>query len=171
VAAKSAKPAKTPRPDALGRVIVAQNRVARHEFEIVDTIEAGMVLTGSEVKSLRDGGKAQIADAFARIEGHEVWLLGADIAPYTGAKVFGHRPGRPRKLLLHRAEILKLNARMQQQGLTLVALALYFRDGRAKLELALARRKRKADKREALARRDADLEARRAMSRHATDPV
>jgi SsrA-binding protein len=160
----AAKQAKAPRPDALGRIVVSHNRAARHDFEILETLEAGLVLTGSEVKSLRDGGKTQIADAFARIEGTEAWLLGADIAPYTSARVFGHRPGRPRKLLLHRAEILKLRSRIDQQGLTLVALTVYFRGGRAKVELGLARRKRKADKRQDLARRDADLEARRAMS-------
>lgn len=165
-----AKPTKSPRPDALGRIIVSHNRAARHEFEIIETYEAGLVLTGSEVKSLRDGGRTQISDAFARIDGTEAWLLGADIAPYTSARVFGHRPGRPRKLLLHRAEILKLRSRIDQQGLTLVALAVYFRDGRAKVELGLGRRKRKADKRQDLAKRDADLEARRALSRNSRGP-
>lgn len=146
------------------RKIVAQNRRARHDYEILDTVEAGLVLAGSEVKSLREG-KAQLRDAYARIDDGELWLFSAHIPPWLFASGFGaHDPERRRKLLLHRREIESLGARVAQDGLTLVPLALYFREGRAKVELALARGRRTYDKRHALAERDARREQERALS-------
>lgn len=145
--------------------MVATNRVARREFEIIDTIEAGLVLQGSEVKSLR-ASKAQLAEAYGRIADGEAWLNSLHISPYDRAsEVYGHDPDRPKKLLLHRSEIDRLRAQVDQKGLTLVPLSLYFKNGRAKVELALARRKRLIDKRETIARREADREAAREMSR------
>ncbi|MDH3753079.1 MAG: SsrA-binding protein SmpB [Acidimicrobiia bacterium] len=146
-------------------VVVATNRRARHDFDIIDTFEAGLVLHGSEVKSLRES-KVQLAEAYARVRGGEAWLHSLHIAPYSHAGVStSHIPDRPKKLLLHRSEITKLGARLDQEPLTVVALALYFKNGRAKVELALARRKHKGDKRRDIATRDADREAARAMSR------
>ena len=147
-----------------GKTIVASNRRARHNFEIIDTIEAGLVLQGSEVKSLRES-KVQIAEAFARVRGNEAWLLSFHIGPYShAAATTGHDPDRPKKLLLHRNEIDRLGARTDQDNLTLVPLSLYFKDGRAKVELGLARRRNKGDKRQAIAERDAARDAERAMS-------
>jgi SsrA-binding protein len=149
-------------PDAK---IVATNRQARREFEILDTIEAGMVLQGSEVKALRTG-KAQLAEAYARIHNGEVWINSLHISQYEhSSAAFGHNSDRPKKLLMHKGEITRLQAQIDQKGLTLVPLSLYFRDGRAKLELALARRKRLVDKRQTIAQREADREAQREMSR------
>ena len=123
-----------------------------------------MVLQGSEVKSLRNG-KAQLAEAYARIHNGEVWVNSLHISQYEhSSAAFGHDSDRPKKLLMHKGEIIRLQAQVDQKGLTLVPLSLYFRDGRAKLELALARRKRLVDKRQTLAQREADREARRAMS-------
>jgi SsrA-binding protein len=148
-----------------GTKIVASNRKARHDFSILETMEAGMVLLGSEVKSLR-GGHVQLADAYARVTGGELWLEGVHIAPYAFARGFGsHDPDRPRKLLLHADEIARLRARVAQERLALVPLAIYFKDGRAKVELALARGRRKEDRREAIAERDAKREAARALGR------
>lgn len=144
--------------------VVATNRSARRDFEIIDTYECGIVLQGSEVKSLREG-RVQLGEGFGRIAGGEVWLNNLQISPYQSASaMMGHVTDRPRKLLLHRVEIDRLRARVDQDGLTLVPLSIYFKDGRAKVELALARRKRKADRRHDIAKRDADLEARRAMA-------
>jgi SsrA-binding protein len=149
-------------PDAK---IVATNRQARREFEILDTIEAGLVLQGSEVKALRTG-KAQLAEAYARIHNGEVWINSLHISQYEhSSAAFGHNSDRPKKLLMHKGEITRLQAQIDQKGLTLVPLSLYFRDGRAKLELALARRKRLVDKRQTIAQREADREAQREMSR------
>jgi SsrA-binding protein len=149
-------------PDAK---IVATNRQARREFEILDTVEAGIVLLGSEVKSLRTG-KAQLAEAYARIHNGEVWINSLHISQYEhSSAAFGHDTDRPKKLLLHKGEIIRLQAQIDQKGLTLVPLSLYFRDSRAKLELALARRKRLVDKRQTIAQREADREAQREMSR------
>lgn len=143
---------------------IASNRVARRNYEVLDTVEAGMVLRGSEVKSLR-AGHAQLADAFARIEGGEMWLLSLHIPPYEHAQAHsGHDPDRPRKLLLHRHEIDRLRSLVDEQRLTLVALSLYFKDGRAKVELALARGRKTYDKRQLLAQRTADREAARAIA-------
>jgi SsrA-binding protein len=142
---------------------IAQNRRARHEYDILDTLEAGIALRGGEVKALRSG-QVSLQDAYARVEGGEVWLLGTHIAPYEYATGFGFvDPDRPRKLLLHREQIDELAGRLQQQSLTLVPLALYFKDGRAKLELALARGRRLYDKRRAIAEREANREAERTI--------
>jgi SsrA-binding protein len=148
------KTEKGPRP-------VAQNRRARHDFEVLDTFECGIVLAGSEVKSLRDG-KVQLRDAFARVINGEVWLYGVHVAPYAHANGFGAvDPDRARKLLLHRHEIAELHARTSQEALTLVPLSIYFVDGRAKLELAVARGRKTYDKRHAIAARDAERESQR----------
>ena len=142
---------------------VARNRRARHEYDILDTFECGLSLRGAEVKSLR-AGLVQLHDAYARVEGGELWLIGAHVAPYEYSNGFGRvEADRPRKLLLHRAEIDELAGRVAQQSLTLVPLSIYFKDGRAKLELALARGRRLYDKRHAIADRDASREAERAM--------
>jgi SsrA-binding protein len=150
-----------PTKSASGRP-VAQNRRARHDYEILETYEAGIVLAGSEVKSVR-AGKIQLRDAYARVLEGEVWLFGVHIAPYAFANGFGAvDPDRRRKLLLHRRQIEELGRRTTQDPLTIVPLAVYFKDGRAKVELALARGRRRYDKRHAIAARDADREARRA---------
>ena len=139
---------------------VATNRRARRDFELLETLEAGIVLAGSEVKSLR-GGKAQIAEAYARISRGEAWLLGMHIPPYPQAgTAFSHEPDRPRKLLLHRKEIEKLQRSLETQPLTLIPLSLYFSGKNAKVSLALARRKQKQDKRRQIDERDAAREAR-----------
>ncbi|HTW98734.1 MAG TPA: SsrA-binding protein SmpB [Acidimicrobiales bacterium] len=142
---------------------VAQNRRARHEYDILDTYECGMALRGPEVKALREG-RVTLQDSYARVEGGEMWLLGAHFAPYEYATGFGRvDPDRARKLLLHREQIDELAGRVAQQSLTLVPLTLYFKDGKAKLELALARGRRLYDKRRALAERDANREAERVI--------
>ncbi|MBO0732523.1 MAG: SsrA-binding protein SmpB [Acidimicrobiaceae bacterium] len=157
-------PAKaTPKP---GTRLVAQNRRARHDYDILDTWEAGIVLVGSEVKSLREG-KVQIREAYARVTDGEVWLYAMHIAPYSFSSGFGEvDPDRRRKLLLHHREIAELGNRTSQEHLTLVPLSVYFRDGRAKVDLALARGRRNYDKRHAIAERDANREARRAAAAH-----
>ena len=147
-----------------GRKLVAQNRKARHDYVIEDTYEAGLVLTGTEVKSLR-AGRASLVDGYAVIKDGEVWLQGVHIPEYTEGTWNNHEPRRHRKLLLHRGEIAKLIGKTKESGLTLVPLQLYFRDGKAKIELGLARGKRAYDKRQALARRDADREIARALGR------
>lgn len=148
-----------------GVKIVATNRQARREFEILDTVEAGLVLRGSEVKSLRNA-KAQLSEAYGRIHEGEAWLNSLHISQYEHSSLaFGHDTDRPKKLLLHKSEIVRLQNQIDQKALTLVPLALYFKDGRAKVELALARRKRLVDKRETIQRREADREAQREMAR------
>jgi SsrA-binding protein len=150
--------------------LVATNRQARRDYEILDTVECGIVLRGSEVKALRES-KVQLADSYGKVGRGEVWLHGLHIAGYSHAGRFdSHAPERERKLLLHRTEIDRLRARVDQEHLALVPLSLYFKEGRAKLELALGRGRRQHDKRQVIARRDAELEARRAASqanRHA----
>jgi SsrA-binding protein len=142
---------------------VARNRRARHEYDILDTFEAGLELKGAEVKSVR-AGQVSLQDAYARVENGEAWLLGARIAPYEYSSGFGAvEADRARKLLLHRKQIDELQGRVAQQSLTLVPLSLYFRGGRAKVELALARGRRLYDKRRAIAEREAGREAARAM--------
>ena len=146
---------------------VARNRRARHDYDILETFECGIALQGSEVKSLR-AGRVTLADAYARVEGGEAWLLGVHVPPYESASGFGaHDPDRRRKLLLHRSQIDELFGRTQQQSLTLVPLSIYFKDGRAKVELALARGRRLYDKRHAIATRDAEREAAREAARAA----
>jgi SsrA-binding protein len=148
-----------------GDKVVASNRKARRDFSVLETVEAGLVLAGSEVKSLREG-HVQLADAYARVVDGEVWLEGVHIAPYAFARGFGaHDPDRARKLLLRSDEIAHLRARVAQERLTLVPLAIYFREGRAKVELGLARGRRKGDFRQAMAERDAKLEAARSLGR------
>jgi SsrA-binding protein len=139
---------------------VALNRRARHDYAIDETIEAGLVLTGTEIKSIR-AGRANLAEAYARIEHGEAWLIGAHIAPYEQGNRNNHEPTRTRKLLLHRDQIAELIGRTQAKGFTLVPLRLYIRDGRAKLEIAIARGKKAHDKRRAIAERDARRELER----------
>jgi SsrA-binding protein len=148
-----------------GRHVVGRNRKARHEYEILDTYEAGMVLRGPEVKSLR-AGKLAFNDAFARVEGGEMWLYSLHISPYEQANRANVDPDRVRKLLLHRAEIGRLSSKTQEKGLTLVPLEVYFRKGNAKVTLGLARGRRLYDKREKLKQKTQDMEARRAMGKH-----
>ncbi len=141
---------------------VASNRRARHDYDILETFECGIVLQGSEVKSLREG-KAQLSDAYARVDDGELWLIGMHVPPWLFATGFGaHDPDRRRKLLVHRKQIDELMGRTQQQALTLVPLSLYFKDGKAKVQLALARGRRLHDKRQAILSREADREAARA---------
>ena len=144
---------------------VAQNRKARHDYIIEDTLEAGIVLTGTEIKSVREG-HVNLQDAYARIERGEAWLVGAHVAPWSGGNRFNHEPRRDRKLLLHRTQIDQLVGRVRAKGLTLVPLAVYFNDrGRAKVELGLARGKKSFDHRRDIAERD----ARRDMDRDLAD--
>jgi SsrA-binding protein len=149
-----------------GRKLIVSNRKARHEYAIEDTFEAGLVLTGTEVKSLR-AGRATLSEAFAEISEGEVWLHGAHIPEYLQGTWTNHAPRRKRKLLLHRTEIDKLASRVNERGLTVVPLSMYFKDGRAKVELALARGKKTYDKRQAIAKRDAEREAVRELGRRA----
>ena len=144
--------------------VVASNRRARHDYEILDQVEAGLVLEGSEVKSLREG-KAQLKDSFAHIRDGEAFLVGAYIAPYDFSRGGGHEPERTRKLLLNRREIDRLGARVAEQGLTLIPLDLHFRSGRAKVNLGLARGKNTIDKRDTLKERDQKREMERAMKK------
>lgn len=144
--------------------MVATNKQARRNYEITETFEAGLVLRGSEVKSLRES-KVQIAEAYARFERGELWLVGLHISPYTRASTHVlPDPTRRRKLLMHRAELDRLNSKIDQEHLALVPMALYFKDDRAKVELGLGRGRKTVDKRQLLAKRDADLEARRALA-------
>ena len=145
-----------------GRKMIAQNRKARHDFHVEDVYEAGIVLTGTEVKSLR-AGRASLVDGYAVIKDGEAWLMGVHIPEYTEGTWTNHEPRRPRKLLLHRLEIQQLIGKTKESGLTLVPLALYFKDGKAKIEIALARGKRQHDKRQALAERQASREMARAL--------
>ena len=139
-------------PKQHGRKLVAQNRKARHDYHIDDTLEAGLVLTGTEVKSLR-AGRASLVDGFADVDDGEMWLKGVHIPEYTEGTWTNHEPRRPRKLLLHRQEIDRLAGRVRERGLTLVPLALYFKDGRAKVDIGVGRGKRSYDKRQAIAKR------------------
>ncbi len=144
---------KKPKKTSDGRKIVAQNRKARHDYFIVDTIEAGIALVGTEVKAVREG-HVNITDAFAEIRNGEAWLVGMYIGPYSHATVFNHEPRRRRKLLLHKQEIKRLSRKIEEKGFTLVPLSVYFKRGLLKVELALVRGKRKYDKREEIKERD-----------------
>lgn len=146
-----------------GRKMVAQNKKARHDYHINDTYEAGMVLTGTEVKSLRQG-RASLADAFATIDDGELWLRQAHIPEYSHGTWTNHTARRTRKLLLHRREIDRINRALQSSGTTLIPLAIYFNDGYAKVEIAVATGKKEYDKRETLRRRDAVRETERALA-------
>lgn len=147
-----------------GRKLIAQNRRARHDWTVLDTYEAGIALTGTEVKSLRQG-KASLVDGFATVDDGEVWLRNIHIPEYTEGTWTNHEPRRHRKLLLHRGEIVRLVGKIKETGLSLVPLSLYFSDGKAKVELALARGKKIHDKRRDMAKRDAEREMARAMGR------
>ncbi|MEW6047969.1 MAG: SsrA-binding protein SmpB [Bacillota bacterium] len=146
---------------------VCENRKARHDYEILETMEAGLVLSGSEVKSLRLG-RAQLRDAYARVANGELFLVGAHISAYQAGSPFDHDPVRPRKLLMHRREIARLAGRVAEKGLTLVPLRIYFNDrGLAKVELALARGRKVYDRREAIARRDEQRRIQQALAERA----
>ncbi len=151
-------------PKEKGRKLVAQNRRARHDYHVEDVVEAGLVLVGTEVKSLR-AGRATLVDGFAEITDGEAFLHGVHIPEYTQGTWTNHEPRRVRKLLMHRHEIDKLDSKVNERGLTLVPLALYFKDGRAKVEIALARGKKNYDKRHALAERQANREKEQALGR------
>ena len=141
---------------------VAVNRRALHDYEILERVEAGISLTGSEIKSVRDG-RVSLQEAYARPEKGEVWLQGAQIAEYGPASYQGHEPRRPRRLLLHRRQINELGDEVNQKGLTLIPLRMYLKNGLAKLELALARGRRSYDKREAIAKKEAQRDIERAL--------
>ncbi len=145
-----------------GEKLVADNRRARHEYHLLERVEAGLVLQGTEVKALREG-RVTLQRAFADVRGNEIWLVGANIASYDKGGISNHDPDRDRKLLLHRREIDRLRGRVQEKGLTLVPTRLYFKDGRAKVEIALARGKELRDKRRDIADRDADRQIERAL--------
>jgi len=148
-----------------GRKLVAQNKKARHDYHIEDTYEAGLVLQGTEVKSLRQG-RASLVDGFVEIDRHEAWLHGVHIPEYSQGTWTNHSARRKRKLLLNRVEIDKIERRVSEKGLTVVPLSLYFKDGRAKVEIALAKGKKSWDKRASLAERQADREKEQALGRH-----
>jgi SsrA-binding protein len=151
-------------PKETGRKVVASNRRARHDYHLEDTYEAGLVLVGTEVKSLRQG-RASLVDGFVDIEGHEAWLHGVHIPEYTQGTWTNHSARRKRKLLLNRDEIDKIERKVSEKGFTIVPLSLYFKDGRAKVEIALAKGKKTWDKRHALAERQANREKEQALGR------
>jgi SsrA-binding protein len=151
-----------------GRRQIASNRKARHDYAVLETYEAGLVLTGTEVKSLR-AGRASLVDGYATVDDGEVWLRNVHIPEYLQGTWTNHEPRRPRKLLLRKDEIRKLIGKTKEGGYTLVPLALYFKDGYAKVEIALAKGKKSYDKRQDLARREADREAARAVARRGRD--
>jgi len=150
-------------PRERGQNVVATNRKARHDYLIEDTFEAGLVLTGTEVKSLR-AGRASLVDGYAFIEGGEAWLDAVHIPEYSGGNWNNHPPRRKRKLLLHKAQILKISHKVAPGGYTIIPLQLYFSDGKAKVEIAIAKGKREYDKRQTLREREATREAARAIS-------
>ena len=152
------------RPD--GRRIIASNRKARHDYTIIDTIEAGIALTGTEVKSLR-AGRASLVDGFATVSDDEIWLRNVHIAEYAEGTWTNHAPRRVRKLLLHRMEIDRLAGKLKEGGLALIPLSMYFKEGRVKVELGLGRGKKTYDKRQDMAKRDADRELARYAGRRA----
>jgi SsrA-binding protein len=148
-----------------GEKLIALNKKARHLYEILDKFEAGLVLVGSEVKSLR-AGRISFKDGYVKFQGDEAFLIGVHIAPYENAGDFGHEPERPRKLLLHAAEIHGLRIKVEQKGLTVVPLRAYFKNGRAKMEIALVRGKKVFDRRDDLKSRDLARDAARELARH-----
>ena len=150
-------------PKERGQKVVATNRRARHDYTIEDTFEAGLVLTGTEVKSLRMG-RASLVDGYAFVDGGEAWLDAVHIPEYADGTWNNHAPRRKRKLLLHKAQILKIENKVKQGGYTIVPLSIYFNEGRAKVEIAVAKGKREYDKRQALRERQDQREAQRAMS-------
>src|SRR5215204_191679 len=142
--------------------LIAENRRARHDYQLLERVEAGLVLTGTEVKSLRDG-RAELRRAYGDIRDGEIWLVGVHIAPYEQGSMGQHDPDRDRKLLLHRREIDSMIGKVQEKGLTLVPTRLYWKNGRAKIELAVAKGKDVRDKRRDIARREADRQIQRAL--------
>jgi SsrA-binding protein len=144
--------------------LIASNRKAFHEYEIMEKFEAGIVLKGTEVKSLRMGS-ANFKDSYARIKGRELWLFNLHISPYDHGNVWNHEPMRMRKLLMHRREVIRLTTKTEERGLTLVPLRLYFKSGKAKVELGLARGKHTHDKRKDIAKKDAERDTQRELSR------
>jgi SsrA-binding protein len=151
-----------------GRKVIATNRKASHEYFLEDRYEAGLVLTGTEIKSIR-AGRANLQQAYVLPRGEELWLIDAHIAPYEHGNRENHDPRRPRKLLLHRKQINRLIDRVSTRGYTIVPTLLYLKEGRAKLEIALARGKRQYDKREAIAKRDSDRQVARAIRERSRD--
>jgi SsrA-binding protein len=156
-----AGPAKTQEDRRRDRVVTT-NRRAFHEFTILETIEAGVALTGTEIKSIRDG-KVTISEAYARIEDGELWLIGSHISPYTHGNRSNHEPDRPRKLLVHKSQIRDLRAAIEQKGMTLIPLRVALKQGRAKIDIGVARGKKLYDKREAAAERESRRDVERAM--------
>jgi SsrA-binding protein len=144
----------------MGQKIISENRKARFHYHILEKFEGGLMLMGSEVKSLRDG-KGNLADSYAEVKNGELWLLNSHIAHYPAANQFNHEPTRPRKILMHRQQIDRLLGQLQEKGLTLVPLSLYFKGGRAKVELGLAKGKKLFDKRETIKRRETERELKR----------
>lgn len=151
-----------------GIKLITSNRKARRDYHILETFEAGLVLVGTEVKSLR-AGKASLAEAYARVRGDELWLVGAHIPEYSHGNRENHDPTRARKLLLHRREIERLRGKVEEKGLTLVPLRLYWKGGRAKIEIALGRGKKDYDRRQDVAKREAQREMDRALARRGRD--
>jgi SsrA-binding protein len=145
-----------------GRKVIATNRKARHDYELLDAFEAGLVLTGSEIKSIR-AGHVNLREGYVQARGDELWLLNTHISSYEQAGVYGHDPLRPRKLLLHRREINRILSRIQEKGLTLVPTVMYLTRGRAKVEIALARGKKQYDKRESMRERESQRQIERSL--------
>jgi len=162
--AKKAKKNATPDKEHDNERLIAQNRRARFEYEVLDTLECGIVLVGSEVKSLRKG-TLSIEEGYGRMKDGEVWLIGCEIAEYVQANQFNHSPKRPRKLLMHRREIKKFGSRAYEKGLTLVPLKMYFKEGKAKVLMGLCRGKKTHDKRESLKKAEVKRDIDRAMRR------
>jgi SsrA-binding protein len=158
------KSAKKPDAEHDNERVIAVNRRARHEYDVLETLECGIALVGSEVKSLRTG-KLSLEEAYGRVRDGEVWLMGCDIPEYVQANRFNHEPKRPRKLLMHRREVRKFANRAYEQGLTLVPLRMYFKEGRAKVLIGLCRGRKLHDKREAIKKADVGRELQRAMRR------
>jgi SsrA-binding protein len=145
-----------------GEKLIVDNRRARYDYELLERFEAGLVLTGTEVKSLRQG-RVSLGQAFADLRDGELWLVGAEIDTYDQGNIANHEPARDRKLLLHRSELASLRGKVRERGLTLVPTRMYWKEGRAKVELALARGKQTIDKRRDIAKRDADRQIQRAL--------
>ena len=144
--------------------VVATNRKAGHEYFLLEHFEAGLVLQGTEIKSIR-AGQISLAEAYVRVDGREAWLMDAHVAPYEHAGRFNHDPRRPRKLLLHRSEVRELWENVRQKGVTIVPLRVYIKEGRAKVEIAIAKGKKLYDKRQAIAKRDSDRDMERNLHR------
>lgn len=162
--AKSDKKKKAPDKEHDNERVVALNRQAKHEFEVLETLECGIMLRGSEVKSLRRG-HCSLDEAYGRIKDGEVWLMGCDIPEYLEASVFNHQPRRPRKLLMHKREVAKFASKAFEKGLTLVPLKLYFKEGKAKVLMGVGKGRKMHDKRDVLKKRDAQRDIERAMRR------